>query len=222
MAAAESAAKPTVIVGHSKILFWWPVWVFGYFMAFRTYFFEDLSNGVNQNIVTTHNELSLVFILILLFVITFTNMKLPPTLSLIFILVSAIIIILIKTGSSVKILPFIFHSAKVSMNFWFYFTVSTGLLLLWLVSAYIYDRNTIWIVKRGQVVIRYIYSQADDEIINATNATFVRKFDDFVCHWILGFGLVGDLYMNIGGRKEILQNVIGVRWKSSGIEKVFR
>jgi hypothetical protein len=209
--------KPAVIVGHGKILFWWPVWAYGYFMAIWSYF-AGVSDG---SVVTINNELNFLFIVLLIFVIAFTNMKLPFSAFMIAVLAIAIVIILLKVESSIKILPLLFASIRVDINHWFYLSMATGLLAVWLISLFIYDRRLIFIVNKGQIVVRHKYNRQKDEIFRVTNARVFRESEDFVCHNILGLGLVSDIHIRSNDSKEIVCNVIFAKRRVAEIEKVF-
>ena len=214
-----ASTDEVVIVGHSQLLFWWPLWLYGSFMAFWSYL-----NNTNTSVdVTTHNVLSLIYIILLLLLVTFTNLRLPPTFFAIFALLSAIIVLLIKQNTAAQIFPFIFHNLRASMNFEFYLVMTISLFIVWTLGIFIYDRGERWVIRSSQISIYHAYRHTDDEMINAINANFARKLDDFVCHWILGFGIVGDIYLRLdNGRTEHLRNVIFIRSLSRKIEKAFR
>jgi hypothetical protein len=215
-----TAADEVVIVGHSQLLFWWPLWLYGFFMVFWSYIHDGSAAGEE---VTIHNILSLIYIMLILLLMTFTNLRLPPTFFMIFALLSAIIILLIKQNTAAQIFPFIFNNMRASMNFEFYLIMTISLFLVWILGIFVYDRGERWVIRSGQINIYHAYRHTDDEMINAINANFGRKLDDFVCHWILGFGIVGDIYLRLdNGRKEHLRNVIFIRPLSRKIEKAFR
>lgn len=197
---ASLDAKRVVVYGHSQLLFWWPVWLYGFFLA--TYSYLYIPNGKSTDI---YNTINLVYILILVSIITFTSLRLPTVFFIIAALLAAGLITLIKLKTDIIIISSIINNMHVSMNFEFHLVFNLYIFAIWLLSVVVYDRTEKWVIQSGKIEIHSLIDGF--ELIHPSAASFRRKRDDFVCHWILGLGHVGDVYAHVDNRTIHLRNV---------------
>lgn len=185
---------------HSRIIYWWPVWFFGYILGLLNriygdmYVFDQLEAGANW-----HSLLNLIYIIGIIFIIYVTNIRTSTTIALLVLaFVIIIVLLLVIFGGSGVIMKQV-PSFSVYMNSKFYFTFSTGLLLIWAFTVFIVDQWVSAYLHAGSVTIKRLRSKKvytmEGMIVSMTN-------DDFPCHHILGFGLMGDVELVAGAEKE--------------------
>ena len=141
------------IVGHSTLLYWWPVWLAGYIMAAITYFTGDtveLDQTGNEYIHESSN-LGVTFIVIMLLAILVTSVKVRGVYSFTMVLgatlLAAVFAWLGWWDDILSTLP----NLSVHMNMGFYVVFSTALFVIWLAMFCIFDRLTCWRVSRGEI-----------------------------------------------------------------------
>ena len=99
-----------------------------------------------------------------------------------------------------------FGNQTVFMDLGFYIFFSTGLLLLWLLTVFVFDRLSYWRVRPGQVTHEYILGAVENSY-ETDNMVFIKRQNDLFLHWILGLGS-GDLEMQtMGGRGVVVTGV---------------
>ena len=152
--APRAAIDEVRIYAHSPLLFWWPVWVVGYAMAMVSYFRGGpiALNQIRSDVFHPSSWPGVLFTMVLLLVILFTNIKMRGIYSLTFIVsVLFVTVLLAWLGWWDNILGLVPH-LSLHMNFGFYLTLSTGLLLMWLAMFFLFDRLTYWRVRPGLFV----------------------------------------------------------------------
>ena len=146
-AAPKAVAQPTElqeikVYGHSTLIYWWPAWAFGYLFAL-------LNVGQEQFSATgeSSSALGLSYVTILLLLIIFTNVRLRGINSVVVLLSIAFVSVTLAWfgwwDDIVKLLPYL----SVHMNTGFYLVLSTGILIIWLMMFFVFDRFTYWRIR---------------------------------------------------------------------------
>jgi hypothetical protein len=135
--------------------------------------------------------LNLAYVMLVFFVITFTNMRAEgaPAINL-FLTITLTLVIAYFLGG--KALMTYIPAFLIFMNSSFYFTFSVGILLLWLFSVFVYDRRKSWLVRPGRFTEERLFPKRS-EAYDTSGLRLVVHSDDIVCHNILGLRLVGDI-----------------------------
>jgi hypothetical protein len=92
-APAPSVREPEIrVYAHSRILYWWPVWVCGYVMTALTHFYgQPQQIGAAQELFHESSNLGVIFLLTLTLVILITNVTVRGLASVIVILSLALV-----------------------------------------------------------------------------------------------------------------------------------
>ena len=191
------------IISRSTIFYWWPVWVSGYSMALLTFIGGErisLSNG-KQILVHGNAGLGITFLVILTLIMVFTNVKLRGIYSVVFLLTIAFFTVLFGwLGWWDKIFELIPQLA-VFMNFGFYVTFSTMLLVIWLARFFIFDTLTFWRLRPGQLTVEHVIG-GGEQSYDTRGMLFEQRSDDFFRHKLLGLGSGDLLLVTTGARRE--------------------
>lgn len=211
MAAPRAAIDEVRIYGHSPLLFWWPVWLVGYAMALVSYF-RGSPIALNQNRSDVFHPSSwpgVLFTVVLLLVVLFTNIKMRGIYSLTFIIsVLLVTVSLAWLGWWDDILGLIPH-LSLHMNLGFYLTLSTGLLAMWLAMFFLFDRLTYWRVRPGQIIEQRLIG-GGERSFDTHGLLFEQRPADLFQQRLLGFG-AADLIIKTGGIHKaeiIIPNVV--------------
>jgi hypothetical protein len=166
--AAEASSVPQIFVySHSTVVYWWPAWAFGFL-------FSALNNVV---IDADHQQpasgLGLSYVALLLLLIIFTNVRLRGIYSVVTLLSIAFLVVLFAWlgwwDEIFKLIPYL----RVTMNTGFYLVFSTGLLSIWLIMFFVFDRMTYWRIRPGQMTIEHLIGGAAESF--DTNALRFQK-----------------------------------------------
>lgn len=211
------------LYSHSTLMYWWPVWFSGYLFAFWTYFkggYVSLDE-VRQDLFHQSSGIGLTFVLILIFVIMFTNFRLRGIYSMTFILAIGLIVALLAlAGWWDDVLAWVPY-LSVHMNMGFYVVFSTLLFGIWLVTFFFFDRLNYYIVRPGQLIHVSRIGGAE-ETWDARGMFVEERADDYFRHYLLGLGS-GDLKITTSGAKkqEIhIQNVLFANHKVGMIQRL--
>jgi hypothetical protein len=225
---AEELPSPDVLpdihlYGHSSLMYWWPVWLFGYVFAIWTYFkggYIQLDE-VRQDLFHEGSGIGLTYIMILVFVIIFTNFKLRGIYSVVLILAVGLVVTLIALAGWWDDLLGIVPYLSVHMNMGFYVVFSTILLVLWLMAFFIFDRIDYYIVRPGQL-IRMNRVGGGEQTWDARGMLVEERADDYFRHYLLGLGS-GDLTLTTSGAKQQeihIRNVVFANHKVDVIQRL--
>jgi hypothetical protein len=263
---AQGKPGEIVIISHSNLFYWWPVWLCGFIMAIVTYYGDhhmmilpahsvaasnrqvqvtegdkvehrdvvildankkhltrkapDGSDKIDQpTIYVAHSRtVGIIFIVILLLVITITNVPLRGLWSL-------IVILIIVLGSVIFSLAgwweAIFNRARllaIHINMGAYLFFSLTLFIIWVINFIFFDRQFYMIVTPGQVRVRTEIG-GGETAYDTTGMVFQKQRSDLFRHWILGFGS-GDLLIRPAGGKDHIDmhNVLNVGRRVREIE----
>lgn len=206
------------IYGHSTLFYWWPAWAFGFVFAI-------LNSGQERFLGTAvgarpSSALGLTFIAILLLLIVFTNVRLRGVNSLVALLAVGFIVVLLAWfgwwDDIARAVPYVW----VHMNTGFYLVFSTGLLIIWLLMFFVFDRLTFWRVRPGQMTEEHLIGGGAESF--DTNGLRFQKLSSDFFRATLGFGS-GDLQATVAGERRAaieIPNVILVDRKVRSIEKL--
>lgn len=212
-----------IIYSRSNIFYWWPVWLFGFVAALLTWLggARYLTENGREILVHPSASLGLTFLIILVLVITFTNVALRGGYSVFFILSIAFIVVLLGwigwLDDAFNLVP----QLSVFMNFGFYATFSTLLFLIWALRFFIFDRMTYWVVRPGQLVYTEVIGGAE-ESYDTRGLLFEEVSDDFIRYYVLGLGS-GDLKLHTAGAREreiYIPNVLFANAKVKEIQRL--
>jgi hypothetical protein len=224
-AAAVTAALPRStalqeinIYGHSTLLYWWPAWAIGFVIAL-------LNAGQERFLATAEGSqpssaLGLSYLSLLLLLIVFTNVRLRGINSVVALLTVAFVAVLLAWfgwwDDIARLIPYL----SVHMNTGFYLVFSTGLLIIWLMMFFVFDRLTYWRIRPGQVTEEHLIGGGAESF--DTNGLRFQKLSSDFFRAMLGLG-AGDLRATTtGGRGATIEipNVIFVDRKVHAIEKL--
>lgn len=204
------------IYSHSTLLYWWPAWAFGFVIA-------ALNAGQERFLATApgakpSSALGLTYLAIVLLLIVFTNVRLRGVNSVMALTAAAFVAVLLAWlglwDDLAKLIPYLW----VHMNTGFYLVFSTGLLVIWLMMFFVFDRLTYWRVRPGQMTVGHLIGDGE-ESFNANGLRF-QKLKSDLFRAALGFD-AGDLEATTGdGTKLELFNVIFVSRKVAAVEKL--
>lgn len=225
---SEAAASATMphpahspeirIYSHSTLLYWWPAWAFGYVGAV-------LNVGQETFLATAEgarpsSAVGLTFVAILLLLIIFTNVRLRGINSVVAILAVAFLAVLLAWlgwwDNIARMIPHLW----VHMNTGFYLVFSTGLLVIWSLMFFVFDRMVFWRIRPGQMTVERMIG-GGAESFDTNGLRFERLGSDFF-RAVLGFG-AGDLKattLGDSGTTIEIPNVILVKRKVKAIERL--
>lgn len=219
--AAEERAHPhLIVVSHSSLFYWWPVWVMGFVMAGLTWWYgQSLAVGPNEVRLHPSNNLGVLFFLTVFLVVLISNVEVRGLASVVVILGLVLTAVLMAYfGVWDNVLGWV-GDLNVYLNQGAYFWFSILLFVTWVLATFVFDRMNYWEVKPGQVT-RQRFWGAGSESYDTENLTLEKRRDDLFRHWILGLGS-GDLRIHTYGarQKEIfIPNVLFVGFKVHTIQ----
>jgi hypothetical protein len=112
-----------------------------------------------------------------------------------------------------KLIPYL----SVHMNTGFYLVFSTGLLIIWLMMFFIFDRLTYWRIRPGQMTEEHVIGGGAESF--DTNGLRFQKLSSDFFRAALGLG-AGDLRATAARATIEIPNVIFVDRKVRAIEKL--
>ena len=190
------------IYSRSTIFFWWPVWATGYILAAITYLFGEtlsLSNGA-KILVHPNTGLGITYIVVLALIMMFTNVRLRGIYSVVGLLAIAFVTVLFAWlgwwDSIFRLIP----QLTVYMNFGFYVTFSTLLLVIWALRFFFFDRLTFWRLRPGQLTQEHLIGSGEQSF-DTRGMLFEQRANDFFRH-IVELGSADLLLITTGARKE--------------------
>lgn len=213
-----AALQEIHVYGHSTLLYWWPAWVFGFFIAL-------LNEGQERFLATApgalpSSALGLTYLAILLLLIVFTNVRLRGIHSVVALLSVAFVAVLLAWfgwwDDIARLVPYL----SVHMNTGFYLVFSSGLLIIWLLMFFVFDRMTYWRIRPGQMTEEHLIGGGAESY--DTNGLRFQKLSSDFFRALLGFG-AGDLKATLAGEHGAaieLANVMFVDRKVNAIEQL--
>jgi hypothetical protein len=163
------------------------------------------------------------FCIVLLLVITITNVPLRGLWSVIVItLILFVSIILAILGKWDEILERL-NYLDIRINFAGYFLIAAVLLILWLIVVFLFDKQIYMVFTPGQLRVRLEIGEAETAY-DTTGMTIQKQRSDLFRHWILGLGS-GDLIVRTSGAQAHhfdMPNVLFLGRKVREIEEMLR
>lgn len=144
--------------------------------------------------------LGLIWILVFLVVLIFTNFHLKGIASAVFVMA---IIIGALALQLMGITDEFFRAVgllAVHMNLGFYLFTSLALLVIWALSFWVFDRITYWRITPGQLTECHLIGEGQTTY-DARGMVVEKQREDIFRNWILGFG-TGNLEMNVTGARK--------------------
>jgi hypothetical protein len=181
---------------HSNLIYWWPVWAYGYFCAGYTYFdgiaVKQLA-ATEEKAILFHKApwLGVSFLALVLFVIIFTNVRARGVYSFVLLLVSAALVYGASRIPGIGVAMNWAALLRVHLNLGFYLAFSSALTLVWLFVVVFVDHFTWWRFSPGQVIEEHRIGQATGHAYNTEGMVVRRLPDDLFRHRILGLGFTG-------------------------------
>ena len=212
-----------VIYSHSSLLYWWPVWLTGFVLAGLSYMFGHAFVADSGKIEWIHpnSGVGVTFILVLLLVILFTNVRMRGIYSITAIISIAFVTVFLAWMGWLDPVLRAIPQLSVFMSAGFYLTFSSALFVIWALSFFVFDRFTYWRVRPGQMT-REHWVGGGEESFDVRGMLFEKHGEDFFRHGLLGLGS-GDLSLKTAGanRQTIeIPNVTGVDRKVRAIQRL--
>jgi len=155
-----------------------------------------------------------------LLLIVFTNVRLRGINSIVALLTVAFVAVVLAWfgcwDDIAKLIPYL----SVHMNTGFYLVFSTGLLIIWMMMFFVFDRLTYWRIRPGQMTEEHLIGGGAESF--DTNGLRFQKLSADFFRAALGLG-AGDLKATAagaGGARIEIPNVILAHRKVHAIEKL--
>jgi len=186
------APERLVVYEHSDLIYWWVVWGYGFLCAVltRVQGKQILLEGARPVLMYPEAWLGISFVMLVLFVLTFTTLRARGVISLL------LFLILLTTGLIVQfylgwdqLLSFA-PLLLVHMNLAFYLLFSGILLVVWLFAIFVRDRLTHYEFARGSISKRVALSEGS-ESFTSPQIEIARDSDDIFVHRLLGLAFLG-------------------------------
>lgn len=183
----------------------------------------DLAADGATDRISGSNNMGVVFVALLMFVVMGSTVTLRGLVSLIVIItLTAAVIILALLGLWDPILRFL-GGLAIRINATAYLAIGAALFVLWVVVIFLYDRQMYVIFDQGQIRVKL--EVGDSETVMDANGAVVEKLrNDVFRHWILGLG-AGDLRVRTSGtnaRTVEIDNVKWIGWKLTLIQRFLK
>jgi hypothetical protein len=283
-APAPALAAPrkheVVVVSHSSLFYWWPVWAVGYLMALITVLHKEEMVTVPEG--TTHaaqaagtveyvkdppkdqkaaaaktaelatleikkqdilvapasspaiknpaflqmtpsKNLGVIYAIVLLLVITITNVPLRGLWSVIVIIVIILTAVIFALLDVWELIFAALSFLDIRINLGGYLFISTALLIIWLVVFFLFDRQIYMIFTPGNLRVQLEIGDGETTY-DTTGMTVQKQRSDLFRHWILGLGS-GDLIVTTTGAQTHhfdLPNVLALGRRVREIEELLR
>ena len=210
------------IYSHSRLFYWWPVWVVGFLIALLTYTEGSLVeiNGVKMWMSSSKNP-GVLFTVLIMLTILFTNVSMRGVISVVAILFVMFITVLFAYlrwwDEILSWIPYL----SIHMNMGFYVFFSLAVFIMWFMAFFVFDRLKFWRVRPGQMTQEYVIGGADKSWDTRGMVAELLPQDLFR-NWIFGLGS-GDMHLIVtGARSEelIVPNVLFARRKVRAIQKL--
>jgi hypothetical protein len=180
------------------------------------------SEGFHQR-VAQNSRLGVIFVMMLLLVILITSVPLRGLWSVVIIIVViATAIILALADMWDRIFESLGH-LHIHANLAYYLFISTGLLIMWCISVFFFDRQTYMIFTPSQLRVCTEIGSGETAY-DTTGMTIEKHRYDLFRHWILGLGS-GDLTIRTSGAQAHtfeMHNVLNVGSKLQAVENMQR
>lgn len=211
-----------VIYSHSALMYWWPVWLYGYICAAITLAFGRpfAADGGEQVLIYSEPGLGLSFIAVFLLTLVITSARLRGIYSVVALLSIGLAVVTLLWTGLLDDLARLIPQMSVHMNASFYLVTSSALLVIWLASFFFFDRLTYWRVRPGQLTQESMIGDSE-ESFDTRGMLFEKHGEDFLRHRLLGLGS-GDLQLTTSGAKKRTIDIPDVLFVDRTVDKVQR
>jgi hypothetical protein len=211
------------IVSHSNVVYWWPALVTGYLMAAITYVQGTVVQTGPGAVAQIHpsNNPGLLFILVVMSLIVFTNARLRGIYSVLTLVTVAFITVLFAWLGWWDAILAAIPSLSAKANIGFYLVFSSALLIVWLISFFVFDRLSYWTIRPGQLSQISLIGGGTQNF-DTQGVRFERREQDYFRHVILGLG-AGDMVFHgkdFPNGSIIIPNVAFISHKAHNIERL--
>jgi hypothetical protein len=210
-----------ILIGHSRLFYWWPAWAVGYVMAFLTWLTgQNVQVGDNVAWFYPGKSMGVAYIITLFLVILISNITLRGLASALAITGIALLAVLFAYFDLWSGIFDWFGSLNVFINAGAYFWFSTLIFVVWAFATFVFDRMTYWRITPGQITQEKVFG-ASTKSFDTESMTFEKRRDDIFRHWLLGLGS-GDLRIHAfsAGQRENIEipNVLFIGSKIQAIQ----
>lgn len=207
------------VYAHSRILYWWPLWVCGYIMAALTrYYGEPHQIGAAQELFHPSSNLGVIFVLTFALVVLITNVTVRGLGSVIVILSAALAALTVAYFHQWDVVLAWLGNLKIHLNLGAYFWISTVMCTIWVLTVLVFDHTHYWRITSGQVTYQSIFG-ASSKSYDADNMVLEKLRDDLFRHWCLGFGS-GDLLIRPFGPQQDMIQIPNVLFLGSKVRQI--
>lgn len=211
-----------IIYSHSGLMYWWPVWAYGYICAIATYAMGRpfLNEAGETLLVYPGSGLGLSFVAVLLVTLIATNAHLRGIYSVVALVTGALVFVTLAWAGLLDDIGRLIPEISVHMNAGFYVATSTALLIIWMASFFFFDRLTYWRVRPGQLTEERLIGDSA-ESFDTRGLLFEKHGEDFLRHRVLGLGS-GDLRLTTAGAKKRTIEIPDVLFVDRTVDRVQR
>jgi hypothetical protein len=211
-----------IIVSHSNLFYWWPLWLTGYAMAIFTWLHaQPVQLGDTKVLIDTNKNLGVIFTLVFFLVILITTVSMRGLASVVAILACAFgVVLLAYLGWWGTVLDWM-GEVRIFMNMGFYVFFSTVVFVVWAFSVFVYDRLSYWKIRPGQITRERVIGGSESSY-DTRGMVFEKHREDLFRHWIVGMGS-GDIQISTTGAKRetiYVPNVLRVDSKIDAIQRM--
>ncbi len=210
------------IYSHSALLYWWPVWVVGYIMAFLSHFQgKEVEVGASKVFIHDSSNLGLIFFGVLFIVILVTNYSVRGLASGMVIMAFVLSFVLMLYFNVWERFSGWFLSHKIFLDEGAYLWFSVLLSVMWAIVVFGFDRTSYWQVEPGQLTKASLFGSGSKSF-NTQGMSLEKHQDNLFRHWLLGLGS-GDMQIRTSGatREQIdISNVLFVGSKVAAMQRL--
>lgn len=216
---SKTSAREVVLVGHSSLFYWWPVWALSLFLGVHSLMFgrEIAIDEFPGEKVIASNSAGLVFLGVLLLVILFTNVRMRGMASVAMLLTGALAVVSLAYFEVLDDIARAVPQLSVHMNAGFFLLFGTLLFLMWTAQFFFFDQLTYYRIRAGQLTEERLIG-GGERSYDAGGMQFEQLDKDFFRHNLLGLG-AGDLLLHVPGRKRPLE-VSNVLWVERRVDEI--
>jgi hypothetical protein len=239
-----SRDREIVVISHSGLFYWWPVWAIGLVFALATlvdgHRLAIVPRGAHAEAkaaaagegdqqvehrirIAASKNYGVIFVVVLLLVILITNVPLRGLWSVIVLIVVILGTVILALAGVWEAILGALGSLHIYINMGGYLTISIALLAMWAIVTFFFDRQVYMIFSPGGMRVREEIG-GGESTYDTTGMVVQKQRNDLFRHWILGLGS-GDLIVNTAGASAHhfnLPNVLFVGYKLSQIEDLIR
>ena len=223
MRSKPAASSELRLYTHSNFIYWWPVWLFGFVLGILTLIWGhplELAEGEPFKVLPVSGP-GLLYAFLILLTGFVTSVRLQGMRSIMLIMGLMIILLLLAWTGSLDDLAKLLPAIRTHISAGFYFTLSGGLFVMWLLQFLVFDRLNYWRIAEGQLT-HVELAGIGEKSYDARGLTVEHEADDIFRHFLFGLGS-GDLILRTHGadHEEIrLPNLLRAHKKINRIQEL--